>query len=182
MAFLARDIFDASPAVPLSGYRAPLMAVAVWPIFEGDARNAPRVVAAGLAILVTWLVFAGLSVWAHSVSNAPQDRFEVLQLVLSTQSSGVVERPDPPNNGAGSPTVQPPKAGTSPIETSTVTPLSIIEWSVSRLVPQPSPTSKRGPIFRDGAGTGVGNGSGAEGSGVFSTIWGEITGSHRLNG
>ena len=167
MAFLARDIFVASPAIPLSGYRAPLLALTVWPIFEGDARDAPRVVAAGLAILVTWLVFASLSVWTHNVSNAPQDRFDVLQLALPKQSSGVAEQPSPPNSGIGSPIIQPPQAGTSPVETSTVTPLSIIEWSVSRIVPPPSSTSKLGPSSGNGAGTGVGNGSGAGGSGVY---------------
>ena len=122
-----------------------------------------------LAVGLTWEVFSGLFAWLGDDTAAEhrRDSIEAMQLVELTPSSGAETNKHRTSAGAGTPPPAPATQTSSPIETSTLTPLSKPEWTVSRMPAPPVRERRIGAGVGQATGNGVGNTPGAGGNGVY---------------
>jgi hypothetical protein len=138
------------------------------PTLGAHARSVQRATAAILALGVTWVVVGALTLRVDAASDvAPAHRIDTLQLVeIDRTPPG--DRPTLAPAAVGGGAAQPAAvAMASPIDTSTPTPLSLTEWSVTRIAARPTAVAtvarSAGPAVEPGEGNAQGDG----GSGVY---------------
>ena len=137
-----------------------------WRTLEarGQDRIARQVIAAALALLSTWTVFAVLNIRIELEAD-PVTATAIETILLSPpRPKGARQADALPSGGQSAPDSQPASSEASVVDVSTPTPVSTPEWSVSRIrVTLPRVRSSTGTA--QGATTGTGTGRG--GSGVY---------------
>lgn len=164
MTFVPRDLRQADARMPVAGVLS--VGLGFWRTLEARGQDgvAMRVIAAALALLMTWTVFAVLNIRIELEADpVATTAIETIQL-SPPRPKGDRQADTFPSGGQSAPDIQPASPQASIVDVSTPTPISNPEWSVSRI-------RVALPRVRSGTGTGqgatTGTGSGRGGSGVY---------------
>lgn len=164
MTFVPRDLRQADARMPVAGVLS--VGLGFWRTLEARGQDgvAMRVIAAALALLITWTVFAVLDIRIESEAD-PVATNAIETILLSPPRPKGARQADPlPSGGQSAPDSQSASPQASIVDVSTATPVSVPEWSVSR-IRVVLPRARSGTGTAQGATTGAGTGRG--GSGVY---------------
>ena len=167
MAFFDQELRAQNALMPVSG-----VVPGSWDLASlvGDAIELPvrRGVSMALSASAVALVLSAMLVRPYDDQFQLNSNRAIQTIEIAPPANeGVAVERDMPSGGLGNPPQEAPQAGSSVLDVSSATPLTVTEWSVSRITPRRMPATVSGPTAGTGTSGGIGAGSSFGGSGVY---------------